>query len=263
MELGRRQPGVRLGRRHLAGGAARAGLGPRLLGQVPGGFQWVSGYWASAAALAAEVGQADQSQYLPCPPASLDYGPVGQAPSAGCTWDPGCWIYVNGCYNWQPGRWIAGRPGCDWIGGHYRWTPRGYVFVRGYWDFPVGHRGWAGRPTTAGPRVSRSITPGQSRTAVRPNGTRTTVRPTKSNYPFTVGTPGRPAGPSGNSSITRIGSTGSTGSPTVVTRQFRVPDPRLTTISPARTTIVPESGPDNNRAGPSAYAGYRERSWGD
>ena len=46
------------------------------------GSQWTSGYWADA--------QANEIQYLPEPPATVEAGPNVAAPSADDTWLPGC-----------------------------------------------------------------------------------------------------------------------------------------------------------------------------
>jgi hypothetical protein len=101
--------------------------------QVPSGYQWTSGYWAESANR--------QAIYLPPPPPSVETGPSALAPSADFVWIPGCWIWFQARYAWQPGFWSLGRPDWDWIAAHNIWTPRGHVFVTGYWDRPVEHRG--------------------------------------------------------------------------------------------------------------------------
>lgn len=101
--------------------------------RVPSGYQWTSGYWADSANR--------QVTYLPQPPPSLEAGPYVPAPSVDFLWSPGCWIWFQTRYAWQPGYWALGRPDWDWIPAHYVWTPRGHVFVAGYWDHPLDQRG--------------------------------------------------------------------------------------------------------------------------
>ena len=97
------------------------------------GYQWISGYWADAAA--------QETTYLPPPPATVEAGPNIAAPSMDYGWTPGCWIWYQGRYAWRPGYWVQGRADWDWIPAHYVWTPRGYIFVGGFWDYPVERRG--------------------------------------------------------------------------------------------------------------------------
>lgn len=107
---------------------------PGFWNPVAGGHQWVSGYWAPVQQEAA------RTEYLPEPPASLEYGPPVAAPSAEYIWVPGSWIW-QGRYVWRPGYWVAGRPDLCWIPASYAWTPGGYVYVEGYWDYPIADRG--------------------------------------------------------------------------------------------------------------------------
>jgi hypothetical protein len=101
--------------------------------QTPQGHQWISGYWADAAAR--------ETTYLPPPPTSVEAGPNIAAPSVDYGWSPGCWVWYQGRYAWQPGYWEQGRADWDWCPAHYVWTPRGYIFVDGFWDYPVARRG--------------------------------------------------------------------------------------------------------------------------
>ena len=96
-------------------------------------YQWTSGYWADA--------QANEIQYLPEPPATVEVGPNIAAPSTDSTWLPGCWVWQQTRYAWRPGSWVAGQQDWQWVPDYYVWTPRGYVFVDGYWDYSVGRRG--------------------------------------------------------------------------------------------------------------------------
>jgi len=102
-------------------------------GQTPQGYQWTSGYWADATA--------QETTYLPQPPATVEVGPNIAAPSVDYGWSPGCWVWYQGRYAWTPGYWVQGRADWDWCPGYYVWTPRGYVFVGGFWDYPVERRG--------------------------------------------------------------------------------------------------------------------------
>ena len=102
-------------------------------GETTQGYQWTSGYWADAAA--------QETTYLPQPPATVEAGPNVAAPSADYRWTPGNWNWNQDRYAWGPGYWARGRADWDWSPAHYVWTPRGYVFVDGYWDYPVSRRG--------------------------------------------------------------------------------------------------------------------------
>jgi hypothetical protein len=74
------------------------------------GYQWIPGFWTSI--------QADQVEYLPEPPESLERGPSSPAPSQEYFWVSGCWQYQNGRYAWRSGygtgprRCRAGFVGC-------------------------------------------------------------------------------------------------------------------------------------------------------
>ncbi len=57
---------------------------PGYWGQSGQGYQWTSGYWADA--------KANEVEYLPEPPASVEVGPNVAAPSPNDTWLPGCWV---------------------------------------------------------------------------------------------------------------------------------------------------------------------------
>ena len=102
-------------------------------GQTTQGFQWTSGYWADAAA--------QETTYLPPPPATVEVGPNVAAPSVDYGWTPGCWMWYQARYAWRPGYWALGHADWDWIPAHYVWTPRGYIFVGGFWDYSVERRG--------------------------------------------------------------------------------------------------------------------------
>jgi hypothetical protein len=102
-------------------------------GRTTQGYQWTSGYWADASA--------QETTYLPQPPATVEVGPNIAAPSVDYGWTPGCWIWTPGRYAWGPGYWAQGRADWDWTPAHYVWTPRGFIFVGGFWDYSVARRG--------------------------------------------------------------------------------------------------------------------------
>jgi len=113
--------------------------------QVEGGFQWVPGAWVPVSQPASGAqGQAAagaQASYMPPPPASLETGPNGPAPSANVFWSPGSWYWQENRYVWRPGFWAAVQPNWVWIPAHFVWTPGGYLFIEGYWDMPLANRG--------------------------------------------------------------------------------------------------------------------------
>jgi hypothetical protein len=98
-----------------------------------GGWQWTPGFWS--------VGQLNNLQYLPQPPAPLNAVASTPAPNPGSTFVPGVWVYRETRYVWRPGYWVNYRPGWVWVPAHYVWTPAGWVFVEGYWDFELERRG--------------------------------------------------------------------------------------------------------------------------
>jgi len=98
-----------------------------------GQYQWVSGYWADA--------NAEEVEYLPEPPTSMEAGPNIPQPSNESIWISGSWLWNENRYRWRPGYWDAGQPDWDWTPAHYVWTRRGYIFVDGYWDYDVPRRG--------------------------------------------------------------------------------------------------------------------------
>jgi hypothetical protein len=101
--------------------------------QVSGGWQWISGYWAKS--------DVRQIEYLPEPPATVEYGPATESPGIDYIWAPGCWMWQQTRYIWRPGHWIHDYPGWIWCPCQYVYTPRGYVFVDGFWDYSVRRRG--------------------------------------------------------------------------------------------------------------------------
>jgi hypothetical protein len=114
-----------------------AGWVPGYWAQVTGGYQWVPGFWTTA--------DAQEVEYLPTPPATLEAGPQGPG-NADSIWIPGCWIRHEGRYAWRPGFWMAARPDWVWVPAQYAYTPRGCIFVDGYWDYPLSRRGMAFLP---------------------------------------------------------------------------------------------------------------------
>jgi len=107
---------------------------------VPGSWREVDGKWQYSPGFWAPETMNDLS-YQPPPPASVDEGPVVEAPSADSFYVPGLWIYRDTQYVWRPGYWLRCRPDWVWSPAHYVYTPAGYLFVPGYWDYPLERRG--------------------------------------------------------------------------------------------------------------------------
>ncbi|MGI6415391.1 MAG: hypothetical protein ACOX1P_06945 [Thermoguttaceae bacterium] len=106
--------------------------------QADNGYQWVPGLWTPV--------EAQQVEYLPPPPESLEQGPSSPAPSEDHFWINGCWEYENTGYLWRPGYWAAGHDGWVWVPAHYAWTPYGCIYVPGYWDYQLVNRGMCFAP---------------------------------------------------------------------------------------------------------------------
>jgi hypothetical protein len=113
--------------------------------EVDGGWQWVAGVWAAQGA--------QQVEYLPPPPPSIDNGPSVPATDETSAYVPGCWVYHETRYLWRPGYWVEANPNWCWIPDHYCWTPTGYLFVAGYWDYPLESRGLLFAPVRFDRRV--------------------------------------------------------------------------------------------------------------
>jgi WXXGXW repeat (2 copies) len=118
--------------------------------EIDRGWIWVSGFWAST--------EAQQVQYLPPPPPTLEQGPSAPAPNPNSIYAPGCWVYRENRYFWRPGHWVPFRDHWVWVPARYVWTPVGCIFVDDYWDYALDERGllfapcrfdlrvWGGRP---------------------------------------------------------------------------------------------------------------------
>ena len=111
---------------------------PGYWARVSNGYQWVAGFWTTA--------DAEEIEYLPAPPATLEDGPHGTATIADSIWVPGCWVRHDGRYEWRPGFWEEARANWVWVPAYYVSTPRGYVYVDGYWDRALDRRGVAFLP---------------------------------------------------------------------------------------------------------------------
>ena len=101
--------------------------------QTDGGYQWVSGFWRSE--------EAEEVEYLPPPPASVEQGPAVDPPTPDDVWAPGTWVWTTSRYAWRPGHWVTARPGWVWVPARYAWTPFGFVFCEAHWDFALPRRG--------------------------------------------------------------------------------------------------------------------------
>lgn len=118
---------------------------PGYWAQVRGGYQWTAGFWTTA--------DADEIEYLPAPPESLEAGPQGTPGSVDSIWVPGCWVRHENRYAWRPGFWDQARANWVWEPAHYVCSPRGCVYVDGYWDYPLDRRGVAFLPMSCSSRV--------------------------------------------------------------------------------------------------------------
>ena len=103
-----------------------------------GSYRWISGFWVAD--------NADNIEYLPAPPPSLEAGPSSPLPSSSHFWVPGCWVHHTSDFRWRPGYWTLYRPNWLWIPAHYVWTPLGRIFLPGYWDWPYAQRGYLYSP---------------------------------------------------------------------------------------------------------------------
>lgn len=110
---------------------------PGYWAEVKGGYRWIAGFWDTA--------DAEEIEYLPAPPATLEEGPQG-AGAPDRIWIPGCWVRHEGHYAWRPGFWEPARPNWVWVPAHYVCSPRGCIYVEGYWDYPLERRGVAFLP---------------------------------------------------------------------------------------------------------------------
>ena len=127
---------------------------PGYWSHVADSYRWVPGAWIAANAAAVS--------YLPISEAaSLERGPVGQAPSAASIWIPGLWVYQDARYQWRPGYWTKGHDNWMWIPDHYVYTPHGAIFVQGYWDYRLTDRGLLFAPVrfSGGLGVAGQFTP--------------------------------------------------------------------------------------------------------
>ncbi|MGM0491258.1 MAG: hypothetical protein ACQESR_31405, partial [Planctomycetota bacterium] len=106
---------------------------PGYWSEAEGSWRWVSGFWSDA--------EAEELEYLPAPPESIEVGPSSPAPDDTVSYVPGHWEYVDDGYRWHAGYWQPVREDLVWIPGRYVWTPRGCIYRPGYWDFLPSHRG--------------------------------------------------------------------------------------------------------------------------
>jgi hypothetical protein len=97
--------------------------------------RWTSGYWAG------EGTSADNADYLPLPPKSIDNGPSVSSPSDDSFWVPGHWEYADDDYQWRSGFWSESRGDWIWQPACYVYRQQGYVLVDGYWDYLPPDRG--------------------------------------------------------------------------------------------------------------------------
>jgi hypothetical protein len=113
---------------------------PGYWAEADGGQRWTPGYWADARQAESGVLPAE-TDYLPEPPASLDYGPSVPPPDDNSIYEPGYWVNRSSRYVWRPGFWTTGYADRVWNPPCYSWTPAGCIYVSGYWDYPLADRG--------------------------------------------------------------------------------------------------------------------------
>lgn len=101
--------------------------------EATGGWQRVSGFWASA-----DVGEI---AYRQPPPNSLEAGPSSPSPADNYFWVPGSWNYYDTGYRWRGGYWTPYQPDWVWVPARWVWTPGGCVYLAGFWDFQLSFRG--------------------------------------------------------------------------------------------------------------------------
>jgi hypothetical protein len=107
---------------------------PGYFADADGGWQRVSGFWASA--------EEPEVEYrLTGPPETLEAGPSSPAPSETHFWVPGNWAYYDTGYRWHGGYWAPYVENWIWVPARWVWTPGGYVFCPGHWDHRLAYRG--------------------------------------------------------------------------------------------------------------------------
>jgi hypothetical protein len=103
--------------------------------QADGGWQWAPGFWTPVAQATSQ-----EIDYLPEPPPAQEEA-VPTPAVADSVFVPGSWVYQDSQYLWQPGQWMAYRPGWVWTAPHYVWGPLGYRYIAGFWDYGLARRG--------------------------------------------------------------------------------------------------------------------------
>lgn len=130
---------------------------PGYWSEVQGGWQWIPGYWQPVNAQPDQdqlAGiEAEEVEYLPDPPNSLEQGPPSPQPSQDHFWVPGHWYWYQARYVWRPGYWAVMVPDWVWVPSRYVWTPNGCVFVPGHWDIVMQRRGLVFAPVYFEPAV--------------------------------------------------------------------------------------------------------------
>jgi len=101
--------------------------------EVEGGWQRVSGFWASA--------EMTEIAYRSPPPNTLEAGPSSPAPADNYFWVPGNWTYYDTGYRWRAGYWTPYQQDWIWVPARWVWTPGGFVYLPGFWDFQLAFRG--------------------------------------------------------------------------------------------------------------------------
>jgi hypothetical protein len=113
-------------------------------------YQWVSGFWTT---VDRPADAAQDTTYLPTPPAPPATAPPGDPPVTDSFYVPGNYVWQDGRYVWRAGYWARVQPGYVWVPARYCWTPGGCVYVAGYWDYTVPARGVLYAPVLIDPVV--------------------------------------------------------------------------------------------------------------
>ncbi len=130
---------------------------PGYWSEVQNGWQWIPGYWQPVNAQPDQdqlAGvEAEEVEYLPEPPPSLEQGAPSPQPSQDHFWVPGHWYWYQARYVWRPGYWAVMVPDWVWVPSRYVWTPNGCIFVPGHWDIVMQRRGLVFAPVYFEPAV--------------------------------------------------------------------------------------------------------------
>ena len=87
----------------------------------------------AATLLLAACGSSPPSYPVP-PPLPAEMIPLPPVSEEALIWRPGDWLYVDGSYRYDPGRYEPrGAHGPVWVGGHWTGTRGNYAWMPGGW----------------------------------------------------------------------------------------------------------------------------------